>query len=215
MIGITVLLIQPEPVDYCPCFEDTACFTGIACGLMIGHARMPSFQNFDPINVQLSLIRYAISNHFINMRIFVSDFNEIPPSKLLRTNIKVKEKFCVVLVHSFDKTAHISLNIKCSLHKGIFGLLGTRFVMKPILFKVLPVIFETFKPPTRRFLKHLPPSEKMSKSVMKPIPSITNVNKATGVPYDIEIASKFICYCAMGWVVSEPVPISFLIFKLQ
>jgi hypothetical protein len=32
--------------------------------------------------------------------IIVSDFNEITPSKLLRNNIKVKEKFCVVLVHS-------------------------------------------------------------------------------------------------------------------
>jgi hypothetical protein len=37
----------------------------------------------------------------------VSDFNEISPSKLLRNNIKVKEKFCVVLVHSYHKSAHI------------------------------------------------------------------------------------------------------------
>jgi hypothetical protein len=29
---------------------------------------------------------------------FVSDFNEITPSKLLKNKIKVKEKFCVVLV---------------------------------------------------------------------------------------------------------------------
>jgi hypothetical protein len=37
--------------------------------------------------------------------IFVFDFNEISPSKLLRNNIKVKEKFCVVLVHSYHKSA--------------------------------------------------------------------------------------------------------------
>jgi hypothetical protein len=32
---------------------------------------------------------------------FESDFNEITPSKLLRNNIKVKEKFYVMLVYSY------------------------------------------------------------------------------------------------------------------
>ena len=40
--------------------------------------------------------------------IFVTDFNEISPSKLLRNNIKVKEKFSVVLVHSHHKSAQYS-----------------------------------------------------------------------------------------------------------
>jgi hypothetical protein len=34
--------------------------------------------------------------------IFVFDSNEITPSKFLRNNIKEKEKFCVVLVHSIS-----------------------------------------------------------------------------------------------------------------
>jgi hypothetical protein len=49
--------------------------------------------------------------------IFVFDFNEITPLKLLRNNIKVKEKFSVVLVHSYHKSAQVrhfnfSLQIK-------------------------------------------------------------------------------------------------------
>jgi hypothetical protein len=36
------------------------------------------------------------------------DFNEITPSKLLGNKIKVKEKFCVVLVHSLHTTAQLS-----------------------------------------------------------------------------------------------------------
>jgi hypothetical protein len=37
---------------------------------------------------------------------FLCDFNKISPSKLLKNNIKVKEKFSVVLVHSHHKNAH-------------------------------------------------------------------------------------------------------------
>jgi hypothetical protein len=40
------------------------------------------------------------------MSICVFDFNKITPSKFLSNNIKVKEKFCVVLVHSNRKSAH-------------------------------------------------------------------------------------------------------------
>jgi hypothetical protein len=43
---------------------------------------------------------------------FVSDFNEITPSTLLGNNIKVKEKFCVVLVHSLHASAQL---VECSL----------------------------------------------------------------------------------------------------
>jgi repressor of nif and glnA expression len=42
---------------------------------------------------------------------FVSDFNEITPSTLLGNNIKVKEKFCVVLVHSLHASAQL---VECS-----------------------------------------------------------------------------------------------------
>jgi hypothetical protein len=35
------------------------------------------------------------------------DFNEISPSKLLGNNIKLKDKFCVVLVHSYHKSAAV------------------------------------------------------------------------------------------------------------
>jgi 2-oxoglutarate dehydrogenase complex dehydrogenase (E1) component-like enzyme len=36
-----------------------------------------------------------------NRAFFISDFNEITPSKLLGNNIKVKEKIYLVLVHSY------------------------------------------------------------------------------------------------------------------
>jgi hypothetical protein len=42
----------------------------------------------------------------------VFDFNEISPSKLLRNNIKVKEKFCVVFVCSSHKSAQIPVSMK-------------------------------------------------------------------------------------------------------
>jgi hypothetical protein len=45
-----------------------------------------------------------VRNNFI-VKKFVFDFNEITPSKLLENNIKVKEKFCVVLVHN-NKSTH-------------------------------------------------------------------------------------------------------------
>jgi hypothetical protein len=44
--------------------------------------------------------------------IFIFDSNEITPSKLLRNKIQVKEKFCVVLVHtthSYHKSVHLQL----------------------------------------------------------------------------------------------------------
>jgi hypothetical protein len=44
----------------------------------------------------------ATSRVCINIH-FLSDSNEISPSTLLRNNIKVKEKFYVVLVHSHHK----------------------------------------------------------------------------------------------------------------
>jgi hypothetical protein len=36
---------------------------------------------------------------------FEFDFNEITPSKLLRNNIKVKDKYCGVLVYMYHKSA--------------------------------------------------------------------------------------------------------------
>jgi hypothetical protein len=42
-------------------------------------------------------------NFLHHMCILAFDFNEITPSKLLRNNIKLKEKCCVVLVHTSNK----------------------------------------------------------------------------------------------------------------
>jgi len=34
--GVVLLLLHPEPVEFCPCFEDSACFVGSVCGTIIG-----------------------------------------------------------------------------------------------------------------------------------------------------------------------------------
>jgi hypothetical protein len=48
--------------------------------------------------------------------LFVSNFNEITPSITSRNNIKVKEKFCVVLVYSYHKSEHM---LTRSLSEGV------------------------------------------------------------------------------------------------
>jgi hypothetical protein len=55
-----------------------------------------------PFTSGRKMLRFELIHMF-----FISDFNEITPSKLLENNIKVKEKFCVVLVHSFHKELHL------------------------------------------------------------------------------------------------------------
>jgi hypothetical protein len=55
-------------------------------------------------------------NYSQNLCIFVSEFNEFTPSKLLGNNIKVKEKFCVLFVHSsLFSQVHVSVSLTCNI----------------------------------------------------------------------------------------------------
>ncbi|MBW0554956.1 hypothetical protein O181_094671 [Austropuccinia psidii MF-1] len=37
LIGIFLIIIHPEPIDDCPCFEDSTAFVAVSVGVMIGH----------------------------------------------------------------------------------------------------------------------------------------------------------------------------------
>jgi hypothetical protein len=74
----------------------------------ISLAGAPSNELFLLFLHSILLFIHHVTITVLNTWEFVSDFNEITPSKLLRNNIKVKEKFCVVLVHfNNHNSAHL------------------------------------------------------------------------------------------------------------
>ncbi len=89
-------------------------------------------------------------------------------------------------------------------------LLLARYLLKPLMYKILPPIFETFHPPTRKFLRHLSPNTRVDpREIMQPVPSIVRIppgSKDKLPKYDIDIASKFIVYFGMGWATTGLVP---------
>lgn len=88
--------------------------------------------------------------------------------------------------------------------------------MKPLMLRLLPVIIETFHLPTRKFLKHLKPSEAADVKI-RSIPSIVDISESKhkhSVKYDVDIATKFIVYTAMGWAGSEVGPKIFQLLSI-
>jgi len=103
-IGVFLMFLHPEPVDYCPCFEDSACFIGAASGIIIGHFRAPNifkgFQNFSFLAcsirfiVGLSLLlvtRYALKKLMVLiLPWFFETFH--PPSRQFLDHFTDKSK---------------------------------------------------------------------------------------------------------------------------
>jgi len=60
-IGIAFLLLQPEPVEYCTCFEDSACFMGSLCGVIVGSLQFRPGSYMKNFHWFPSIIRYVIA----------------------------------------------------------------------------------------------------------------------------------------------------------
>jgi len=66
-IAAFLLFLHPEPYDYCPCFEDSVCFTASAAGIIAGGARYPYSNHSVDLRPQLVLFRYITGTMLIFM----------------------------------------------------------------------------------------------------------------------------------------------------
>jgi hypothetical protein len=79
-------------------------------------------------------------------------------------------------------------------------MLLTRFLLKPMMYKILPWFYDIFHFHGRRFLPHLSRKDKMNvRNVMKPFPSLSELHGKDNKrpPHDVDIPTKYIVYAAM------------------
>lgn len=56
-----ILFVHPEPVfHYCPCFEDSVCVVGAACGILCGGARYPIYMRAVDRTLSMCFARYIL-----------------------------------------------------------------------------------------------------------------------------------------------------------
>jgi hypothetical protein len=62
-MGVVLLTVHPEPVAYCPCFEDSACFVGACVGILCGISITKEYQ-YRNYSILAGVIRYVIGRSF-------------------------------------------------------------------------------------------------------------------------------------------------------
>jgi len=162
--GIVLLTLHPEPVDYCPCFEDSACFIGSCVGLLCGASRTSHINSYKDFSIGPSIARYVV---------------------------------------------------------GVCAMLATRFVLKPLMWKILPWFYDVFHFHGRRFLPHLSRKNEVNvRETMKPYPSLIELRlseqeeKNKKPPHDVDIPTKYIVYAAMTWMAADGAPMLFSLLNL-
>ncbi|PRP85386.1 sphingosine-1-phosphate phosphohydrolase [Planoprotostelium fungivorum] len=141
IFGILILYFHPEPVVYCPCFEDTTCSVGAAIGIACSACLTGDFIEWKHNDQYIMIFRYIF---------------------------------------------------------GVALLILTRFIAKPIMYKIIPWFYENFDFQGRRFLPHLS-SRTPVQLKMKVVPSLNNLHDKENKkpPHDVDIPSKYIVYMLM------------------
>ncbi|KAJ3004436.1 hypothetical protein HKX48_001227 [Thoreauomyces humboldtii] len=182
MVPLCVLLISihPDPDGPCPCFDDSVAFIGVMGGLMIGNWHYALHTVGAPLDMPAFALLMAIQRIALGISIIIA------------------WRICAKLV-CYSVLPPLYRLLALPFKRKFFALADKDY-------KSIPASHVSFAPS----LLHLPGT---STDVDQAVTAATMRNPDAPVfrlpRYDVDIATKLIVYCGIGWWAVEGIPLIF------
>eukprot|EP01117_Protostelium_nocturnum_P006816 TRINITY_DN244_c0_g1_i1.p1 TRINITY_DN244_c0_g1~~TRINITY_DN244_c0_g1_i1.p1 ORF type:complete len:427 (-),score=73.16 TRINITY_DN244_c0_g1_i1:204-1484(-) len=209
-VGILLALVYISLVSFSRVYLGMHCVTDIVGGIIIGLSLIVFWFGFGVINVvdnylldnfwaiPISIIAGILMLYFHpEPAIYCPCFEDTTCS--VGSAIGVASSVYVLSHHQWNNHSPFAMFVRYVVGVGVMVLV--RFVLKPLMWKIIPWFYEVFDFKGRKFLPHLSVGSSTKHLEMRVVPSLSNIhnhhNPGKKPPHDVDIPTKYIVYWFM------------------